>query len=139
MAAFFTELFRVEKSNVESLFDPELERDPATSLWLRHLGDLELVGLWESLPDARSEGTLMADVLADDGGEQLVFSLPDNFIDSIDSISGGDVDAVVGRWAEMEELADSQSSDLAQVVGDIRSLVRNAKANHQIVVQLAGL
>ncbi len=47
MAAFFTELFRIDPADAESLLDPELERDPDTSLWLRNLGDLELVGLWE--------------------------------------------------------------------------------------------
>ena len=44
MAAVFTELFRVAPDDLDSLTDPELEPNPDTSIWLRGLGDLELVG-----------------------------------------------------------------------------------------------
>ncbi len=137
MAAFFTELFRIDPSDAESLLDPELERDSESSLWLRNLGDLELVGLWESLPNAQPDGTLMADVLSDPESEKLVFSLPDNFVSSIESVSDDQVDMIVEKWSEMEELSGWELSELAQVVRDVRSLVREARANKQIVVQLA--
>jgi len=117
--------------------DPELERDEATSLWLRNLGDLELVGLWESLPGASSTGTLMDDVVSAGDGEAIIFSLPENFLDAITAIEEAAVAKVAAAWSKIDGLAAWNLSDLADVIRNIRRLVREARANDQVVVQLA--
>ncbi|PHS03242.1 MAG: hypothetical protein COA78_18715 [Blastopirellula sp.] len=135
MAAFFTELFRVDPADVESLLAPELERNDDTSLWLRNLGDLELVELWESLPNSESDGTLMSDVAA--AGESLVFTLPENFITSIRDLADADIQSIADNWALMDELVSWQVSDLVDVIRRIRGFIRDAGKDNQIVVQLA--
>ena len=78
MAAFFTEFVRINRDAVDSLLDPELERSQDTSLWLDHIGDLELVSLWDFLPNSTaSDDTLMEDLISPHDGEILVFSTPD--------------------------------------------------------------
>lgn len=136
MAAFFTELFRIDPDDVHSLLDPELERDDTTSLWLEHLGDLELVGLWESLPGAKPADTLMDELLSDPEAGVLIFTLPDDFLDSIESVRDADIGATAQQWGRMQELSHWKDSDLAQVIRDIRTLVREARASGQMVVQL---
>lgn len=135
MAAFFTEFFRVAPANVESLFDPELERRDDSSLWLRSLGDLELVGLWEVLPNSEPDGTLMGNVVA--AGTSLVFSIPDDFASSIHELTDDNVQSVAQNWARMDGLSSWQVADLAEVICNIRTLVRAAKEDQQIIVQLA--
>ena len=98
MATVLTELFRVAPRDLDSLADPELEPKAETSIWLRGLGDLELVALWELLPGAESNGTLMADLLSEPDAEVVLMSVPDNFLQCVRDLPDGDIP---GRDAEM--------------------------------------
>jgi len=135
MAAFFTELFRVEPANVESLFDPQLERGNDSSLWLRNLGDLELVGLWNALPNSDPDATMLGNVVA--AGPALAFSLPEDFVNSIHELTDDSIQTVAQNWRKMDELASCPVADLAEAICNVRTLVRDARRDQQIVVQLA--
>ena len=135
MAAFFTELFRIDPAEIESLLDPELERNEEDSLWLRNLGDLELVGLWDVLPNAESDGTLMAEMLAADAA--LVIGLPENFVTAMSNLADDQVAHVARQWSQMDEMDSWKVSDLEDIIRRIRKLIHDAQANNQIVVQLA--
>jgi len=137
MAALFTELYRVSADALDALLDPELEPDPETSIWLRGLGDLELVGLWETMPNAESDGTLLAEPLSDLEGECVLLGVPENFLHCIRSLTDAQVPEVVANWQRMDELADSSREALTQCVNDIRKLATDAAANNQLVVQRA--
>jgi hypothetical protein len=135
MAALFTELFRVSPDALDTLLDPELEPDPETSIWLRGLGDLELVGLWETLPNAESDGTLMAEPLSDLEAEFVLLGVPDNFLQCIRSLTDAQIPDVVARWKQMDELASWSPEDLTQYVHDIRRIANDSATNNQLVVQ----
>ena len=135
MAALFTEIFRVSPDSLDALLDPELEPEPDTSIWLRGLGDLELVGLWETLPNAASEGTLMAEPLSDIDAECLLLRVPDNFLKCIRSLADAQIPEVVAKWQQMDELANSSAEGLTQYVTDIRRIATDAAANKELVVQ----
>ena len=135
MAALFTELYRVSPDALDTLLDPELESDPKFSIWLRGLGDIELVGLWEALPDAESDGTLMADPLSDLETECVLLGVPDNFLRCIRSVTDAQVPDVVAKWQQVDELSDWSPEDLTQYLNDIRRLANDAAANNQLVVQ----
>jgi len=137
MAAFFTELFRVDPADVDSLADPELEPNPETSIWLRHIGDLELVGLWELLPGAESDGTLMAEPLTETDAECVVLSIPSNFLQCVRELPESDIPGIIQRWNEMEELSHWTSENLTQLFISLRNLVSDAHAAGQVVVQRA--
>ncbi|QDU98568.1 hypothetical protein [Lignipirellula cremea] len=139
MAAFFTELFRVAPDKVSSLLDPELERDPETSLWLKNIGEMELVGLWESLTNTESDGTMIQDILSDEDADAMLFSLPPEFLEAIAAVTDDKVDSIAEQWQETDEVAHWDQADLAQVIRDIRNLVQAANANNQIVVELADM
>ncbi len=62
--------------------------------------------------------------------------LPADFVTAIESVGDGDIDAVAQQWSKMDELADWEISELADVVRRIRGLVHAANSNNQIVVQL---
>ena len=135
MAAFFTELFRIKPDEAETLLNSDLDREAIPSLWVRSMGDLELVGLWESLPNGESEGTLLAEPLSDLDADQIVTKLPDGFAYCISALHDEEVDEVAEQWSKMEELKHWDLPDLIQVVRDIQILVRDAEANGEIVVQ----
>jgi hypothetical protein len=99
------------------------------------LGDLELVGLWESLPNAESDGTLMADPLSDLEAECVLLGVPDNFLQCIRSLTDAQIPDVVARWQQMDELSNWPPEDLTQYLNDIRELATDAATNNQLVVQ----
>lgn len=138
MAAVFTELFRVAAHDLDSLADPELEPNPETSIWLRGLGDVELVGLWELLPGAESDGTLIADLLSGPEAEVLLMSVPDNFLQCVRDLHDVDIPTVAQHWQTMEELADWSPEQLADSLVSLRKLALDAEAAGEIIVQKTG-
>lgn len=139
MAAFFTEFFRIESSELDFLYDPELERSNENSLWLQRIGDLELVGLWEVLPNADSDGTLMGDLLSDPESGVLIMGVPDNFITSLVEVDEEQLLGITEEWSKLEELRDWSLEDLLNVVRKLKSFFQEAKNHEQIIVQLAEL
>lgn len=135
MAAVYTELFRVSPEAVETLLDPELEIDPATSIWLRGLGDLELVALWESLPSAQSVGTLMSEPLTDVESECVLLKVPEDFLQAILKLTDEQIPEIVVNWQQTDELADWSLEDLTRYFRDIRKLAGDAAAQDELVVQ----
>ena len=137
MTAVFTELFRVAPDDLASLADPELEPNPETSIWLRGLGDLELVGLWELLPNAESDGTLMADLLSEPDAEVVLISIPDNFLQCVRDLPDSETPSVMQRWQSMDELADWSTEELAKSFRALLKLANDAIAASEIIVQKA--
>ena len=97
MAAFYTLLYVAPSTEAESIaMDAE---EDATSrypnAWLQHVGDEELVALWDVLDSASNDGTLMGDVAyASPDGEVMVFrmslSRPSSLLTSSKLHSDGD-------------------------------------------------
>ena len=81
----------------------------------------------------------MGDLLSDPEAGQLVLSLPDDFLDCIASLREDDVAGTAETWSRMDELTDWEPHQLAQVIRDLRALVGDARAHHQVVVQLSEL
>ena len=137
MAAVFTELFRVPPDDVGSLADPEFEPNAETSIYLRGLGDLELVGLWELLTGAESDGTLMSDLLSEPDAEVVLMSVPDNFLQCVRDLPDGEIATVMQRWQAMDELANWTPEQLADSFGSLRQLAKDAATAGEIIVQKA--
>ena len=135
MTAFFSELFRIEPSELESLLDPDLERTESNSLWLRSLGDLELVGLWESLPHSQAGDSLMGELLAEDGA--LILSVPEDFLKALAQLNETHMETVSQKWQQSEEMAHWSIAELTDVLKRLHSFVCQAQASGQIIVQLA--
>ena len=138
MAAFFTEFVRINRDAVDSLLDPELERSQDTSLWLDHIGDLELVSLWDFLPNSTaSDDTLMEDLISPHDGEILVFSTPDEFVNAIRDLNGDEIMDTAKKWSALDEMSHWELNELAGVIRDLQKFVQDAKTHNQIVVQVA--
>jgi len=135
MAAVFTELYRVAPGDLDTLACPEFEPSRETTIWLRGLGDLELVGLWELLPGAESDGTLMADLLSEPDAEVVLMSVPVNFLHCVRDLPDGDIATVMQRWQRMDELADWTPEQLADSFFSLRQLVNDAATAGEIIVQ----
>ena len=135
MAALTTELYRISPEELDNLLDPELEPDSESSIWLRGLGDLELVGLWEVLPGAKSDGTLMAELLSDEEAEVLLLRVPDNFLQCIRDLSPEQIPDVAAKWRQIEEVSDWSADDLIQPIQEIQKLAIDAASRGQLVVQ----
>lgn len=137
MSALYTALHRVAPSEVDSLRNTELESAPETSIWLRGIGDLELVELWELLPGAQSEGTLMADVLDSPDAEIVLIAVPQNFLDCVRNLPESQILSIMEQWHEIDELSGRTHGQLAAAFADLRQLALAAHDAGQLVVQTA--
>jgi hypothetical protein len=142
MAAFYTLLYNAPLEAAEAIAFDEEAQDRWPSVWLKHIGDLELVALWEVIggsPSA-SGGTLMANLVFQ-GSEEgpFVMSVPPEFITAVASIPDHEASNVAATWGQIEELADWQKEELVSVLNDLRNFAKQALASGQPVLQIAEL
>jgi hypothetical protein len=142
MAAFYTLLYIASAEDAEALAIEEDPQDRWPSLWLKHIGDLELVALWDLLTKepSGSAGTLMEDLLfqASDEGP-FVMGVPPEFVAAVAAISDRDAAKVASAWGETDELADWQQKDLERTLNELRQFARQAVASNCPVLQVADL
>jgi hypothetical protein len=142
VAAFYTLLYIAAPADAEAVGCDEDAADRWPSVWLKHVGDLELVQLWSAVADLPPEPgrTLMGDLLFQ-GGEDgpFVMRVPERFVAALASLEAERVPAIAAAWGRSEELADWRPEELAGVVGELREFAQRAVASGQAVLQVATL
>ena len=142
MAAFYTLLYIADPADAVAVGCEEDAADRWPSLWLRHVGDLELVALWAALGNSASEteGTLMADLLfqASDEGP-FVMRVPPAFVAALAAIPAERIPEVASMWGQTEELADWQPAELTTVIEQLREFARRAVTSGKPMLQVANL
>lgn len=133
MASLFTEFVRVSEEEIPSI--DNFETNQGNSIWLRGLGDLELVGLWEILPGSQADGTLMADMLTEPDTVSVFMSVPNNFLECICNLDDAETPSILDRWRMMGELANCSKDQLGESLATLRDFAREAKAADEVVVQ----
>ena len=95
---------------------------------LATLGEILEVGPYDELVARIGDGPQA------ESGEAGVFSLPEEMRDAL--ATTGDVDAVAERWAGTEELSLDgwEVSDAAEVLRDVATLARRARADGRAVL-----
>jgi len=142
VAAFDTLLYIADPADAEAVGCDEDAADRWPSVWLKHIGDLELVLLWSAVADLSPEPgrTLMGDLLFQ-GGEDgpFVMRVPMPFVVALADLPAERVPAVAATWGGSEELADWRPEELAGVISELREFTQRAKASGQAVLQVATL
>lgn len=139
MAAFYTLLYVAPITAAESIAldadEDAMNRYP--SAWLRHVGDEELVALWDILDAASNEGTLMGDlVYASPDGEVMVMTVPKEFVMAL---AAADLESVAQPWQSTELMQQWSQADVLAVLQDITALCKRALECGQPVLQVASL
>jgi len=99
MSAFYTQFFCADEQDFPKILDSG-QRDNFKSLWLDGLGDLELVCLWQALPDSDSGSSVMGAPVTPVDAEEFLLSTPTEFVNSILSVSEDDIQNVAIAWAK---------------------------------------
>jgi len=144
MASFSTLLYIADPDDAETI-GLDSDEDAAErwrSLWLRHLGDLELVRLGLIVASAPDElgGTLMAELLYQAGDEgPFVMRVPQDFVASIAKIPDSRIAEVAAAWNQFDELKHWKRQELVETVSNLREFFRAAVASGKSVLQVASL
>jgi hypothetical protein len=142
VAAFYTLLYIADPHEAEAIGRDEDTADRCPCLWLRHIGDQELVALWATVADLPPEPgrTLMADLLFQGSDEgPFVMRVPPAFVAAVAAIPAERVPEVAAEWGRSELLAHWQPAELAAVVSQLREFSRRAAAAGQSMLQVAHL
>ena len=126
MAAFYTLLYIADPADAEAVGCAEDAADRWPSVWLKHIGDLELVQLWSAVADLPPKSGTLMDDLVFQGGEEgpFVMRVPPAFVAALARVPEDHVPAIAAAWGRSEELADWQPEDLSGVVGELRAFCR---------------
>lgn len=142
MAAFYTLLYIAEPADAEAVGCDDDVDDRWPSIWLKHIGDLELVHLWSvvaKLPQERGRN-LMGDLLFQGGDEgPFVMRVPAEFVTAVANLSAEQMPEVAAEWGQIEELADWQPAELANIVSQLREFARRAVMSGKSVLQVVHL
>jgi hypothetical protein len=142
MAAFYTLLYIAAPVDAEAIACDESAADRWPSLWLRHIGDQELVALWGLVakpPEASGE-TLMADLLFQGSDEgPFVIQMPAAFVSAVAALPAERVSEVAALWGRTTDPVRWRPEDLAGVLGDLWDFAARAVACGKVVVQVAHL
>lgn len=142
MAAFYTLLYIADLADAEAVGCDEDAANRWPSLWLRHIGDQELVALWATIADLPPEPgrTLMADLLLQGSDEgPFVMRVRPAFVSAVAAVPAERVPEVAAAWGRAEGLADWPPVELAAVVGQLREFAQRAVTSGQSVLQVAHL
>lgn len=139
MAAIYTLLYVAPVSEAESIAidadEDAMNRYP--SAWLRHVGDEELVALWDILDNASNEGTLMGDLaFASPDGEVMVMPVPEEFVKAISAM---DLEPVAQQWRSTELMQEWSQADVLSVLQELRTLGKHSLDCGNPVLQVASL
>lgn len=142
MAAFYTLLYIAEPTDAEEIGCAEDAAERWPSMWLKHIGDTELVQLWALLGDlpVGSERTLMGELLYQGGDEgPFVMRVPAEFVTILSRLPKTRVAEIAAAWRGNEELAHWPLAGLAAVVDELREFAGRAITADQSVLQVANL
>ena len=142
MAAIYTLLYVADPSDAESVGCDEDADTRWPSVWLKHIGDQELVHLWSVLADLppKPAQTLMGDLLFQGGDDgPFVMRVPAEFVAALAALPETRVSEVAAAWGRLEELADWPPSELSAVVNELRAFAKRTVDSGQSVLQVANL
>lgn len=139
MAAFYTLLYVAPITDAESIAqdadEDAMNRYP--SVFLRHIGDEELVALWDVLDAASNEGTLMGDLAyASPDGEVMVMALPKAFVMALAAAA---LEPLAQQWRSAELMQQWAVADVLTILQDISALCKRSMECGQPVLQVASL
>jgi hypothetical protein len=142
MAAFYTLFYIAPPEAAEAIAFDEDAIDRWPSVWLRHIGDLELVALWNVIDEKsqESEGTLMADLIFQGSDEgPFVMRVPPEFIAAVASIPDDEAPDVATAWSRAAELPDWRwrQEEVTRLLNELRTFAQQALASGQPVLQVA--
>ena len=142
MAAFYTLFYIAPPEAAEAIAFDEEAIDRWPSIWLRHVGDLELVALWNVIDEKaqESEVTLMADLIFQGSDEgPFVMRVPQQFIAAVASIPDDERRDVVAKWTHDAELPDWRwrQEEVTKLLQELRTFAQQAVASGQPVLQVA--
>ncbi len=142
MSAFYTLIFVAPTSDAEmiALDADEQANERYPNVWLDHIGDLELIELWNTLDSKVDAVTLLEDmVYASPDGEVIVVEVPPNFIEVVYRIPTSDMPRIVAQWRSSELMSDWSQPDLMDVFKELASLCKQSVESATPVLQVATL
>jgi len=142
MAAFDTLLFVAPVTEAEAIaLDPnEDAMDRWPSAWLKSIGDLELVELWDVLSEDENEGTLMADLAwSSPDGDVMVMTTPDEFVTAMAELGESDFSRVAAQWHGGELMCHWSKEDIVTILTQLAVLCRKAVTTATPVLQVGSI
>lgn len=142
MAAFYTLLYVAPVEDAEAIAadvnEDAMDRYP--SAWLRHIGDEELVALWDILDRESNEGTVMGDLAyASPDGEIMVMSVPKDFVVAVDNVAPVDLERVAQEWRTSELMGQWSLTDVLTVLGELKAICKRSVESGLPVLQVASI
>jgi len=139
MAAFYTLLYVAPITDAASIAidadEDAMERYP--NAWLRHIGDEELVALWDVLDTASSQETLMGDLAyASPDGEVMVMSVPATFVTAL---AAADLEPIAQRWQATELMGRWSEAEVVAVLQELAALCKRSVESGHPQLQVASL
>jgi hypothetical protein len=142
MSAFYTLLFVAPTSDAEliALDTDEQSNQRYPNAWLNHIGDLELIELWNLLVSGTDAATLLEDmVYASPDGEVIVAEVPAAFIDAVNGIAASDMLKIVAQWRSSEIMTDWSQPDLLAVFNALSIICKQSADTTTPVLQVHAL
>ncbi|MCA9071486.1 MAG: hypothetical protein KDA84_21310 [Planctomycetaceae bacterium] len=140
MAAFYTLLYMANPDEAKAIADSDEPQDQWPNLWLRLVGDLELVELWRVLDEATAddEGTLMGDLLYQSGDEEtFVMETPDSFVTAVAEIPESKLPEIAEAWGRVDELSHWKAHELVETLSELRTFCQKANSTGCPILQVS--
>nr|CAP47753.1 putative integron gene cassette protein [uncultured bacterium] len=142
MSAFYTLLFVAPTSDAESIANDvdEDANERYPNAWLDHIGDLELIELWNILqPGVGAETLLDEMVFASPDGETVVVKVPVGFVEAVNSVSSNRVNDIATQWQASELMADWPLADVVGVFDELSAVCRKSVETATPLLQVAAM
>lgn len=142
MTAFYTLLYVAPSEDAEAIAvdadEDAMERYP--NAWLQHIGDEELVALWDILEGEDNDGTLMGDVAyASPDGEVMVMAVPERFVLAVANLPQADLEHLAERWLSSSLMVQWANADVLAVLTKLKDICRTSKDSGHPLLQVASI
>jgi hypothetical protein len=144
MAVVHTLFYLAAPEEAEQIALAEEASDRWPSLWLRHVGDQELVALWGVVGrNAPGSGaTVMAELLFQGSDEgPFVMRAPDEFVSAAATVQPPSYGRIAEEWCRAAGLPDwrGRPETIISALDDLCSFARRAMVEKKAMIQVAHL
>jgi hypothetical protein len=142
MAAFYTLLYVAPSEDAEAIAvdanEDAMERYP--NAWLQHIGDEELVALWDILEGEDNDGTLMGDLTyASPDGEVMVMPVPEQFVLAVANVPQADLGHLAEQWLSSHLMTQWAHADVLAVLTQLKDICRTSIETGHPLLQVGSI